>query len=113
MNKKERYNWTEDPKHYRVDGLIPMDRCSTCGFRYIGWNLAFPFCNICYLEQCGNMPLSEKKRDYINSHARIPEDMSELDYVIREKKREAERIYNQKKNPQPVQSDFKRAIDLA
>lgn len=107
------YDWSKDPKNYRDEnnGMIPMNRCTHCGHRYVGWNQGIPFCNICHLAHVGDSVVSEEMRSWIGGHVRIPDDMTEAEFVIREKKRESDIAYN-KKN-QPIESDFKRAIDLA
>lgn len=114
--KIKRYDWTADPKGFRKeteDGSIPLNRCVHCGYRYVGWKLAAPFCNICHLAHVGKSIISVEQRAWIGSHVRIPEGESELDHAIRQKKREADDIYNRKKPLESVKSDFKRSIDLA
>lgn len=108
------YDWQEDPKGYRIvdgkRGALPPDRCTHCGHKYVGWK-KYPFCNICHLAHVGDMIIDPLYRAAINMRQRIPEDMTEEQYIIREKMRNADEEYN-KKNNQPIESNFKRANDL-
>ena len=111
------YDWQADPKHYRdesEDHSIPLYRCTHWGFRYVGWKQAAPFCNICHLAHVGNMVIEPEQRVWIQSHVRIPEGMSEMDFIIREKKRAADEEYKRRTgvNRQSIESDFKRSVDL-
>lgn len=108
------YDWTNDPKGYcknlPPNHELPPDRCTHCGFKYIGWK-KYPFCNICTIAMYGDSVIEPQLRAFINTRLRIPEGMTEAEYVIREKKAEAEEEYR-KKDRKVVQSDFKVASDL-
>jgi hypothetical protein len=105
------YDWTKDPNHFVTQkGRLPADRCSHCGFKYIGWK-KYPFCNICTIAMYGDAYIEPQIRDFINMRTRIPEGMTEANFVIREKKRDSEEAYKKLKTV-PVQSDFKVAKDL-
>jgi hypothetical protein len=48
--KSPHYNWTVDPKGYRVNGNIPLGRCFHCASLYANSYPGSAFCNICYFE---------------------------------------------------------------
>jgi hypothetical protein len=48
--KSPHYNWTEDPKGYKVNGNIPKGRCFHCASYYANWYQGSAFCNRCYFE---------------------------------------------------------------
>lgn len=118
--------WGKDPKGYRkewlenhdpkVHGELPWNRCSHCGSKYLGWE-RYAFCGECTLAMMMGVIPDEVRKMYAEV-PRIPDNMTEAEFVIEMKKKEqAEklRIANEeyKKNTsQPVKSNFKVARDL-
>jgi hypothetical protein len=121
----EHYDWIADPKHLKVEGHIPNNRCYYCGNKFMG-SAFTAFCNICdepmsppdheyvYVvtrnDTDAKPPIKEghwtTRRKLIMNHIRIPEDMEEKDYrkkLLELRSAEKEPIYY---------PDFRKANDL-
>lgn len=42
-----RYSWDIDPKHLKIDGLMPDSRCLVCGRIFLNAEKAIVFCKVC------------------------------------------------------------------
>jgi len=45
--KETQYNWDIDPKHLRIDGLLPDSRCMHCGRIFLNAQIGISFCRNC------------------------------------------------------------------
>jgi len=76
LRKIPRYDWTNDPKGYKIDGLFPSDRCLRCGSRCIqtGVNAFCADCDRAMEMGSGSSCMFGQKLDtLIDQKARIPE----------------------------------------
>ena len=119
--------WDENPKGYKKEwleihdekthGVIPWNRCSHCGSKYLGWE-RYAFCGICTIAMMHGV-IPEEVRKLYSQNLRIPDNQTEAEFVIELKKKEqAEKLrlaneeYKKKTQAEPVKSDFRVARDL-
>lgn len=108
----ESYDWTNDPKDYKVDGHLPANRCYHCGFKFVGSQYA-AFCNICdnamSMGDDISLRIGDKTTGYVvmrsalvASRIRIPDDVA------------TEEQYKKKleEKPEQLKAQFTRADDL-
>jgi len=71
--KSPHYDWTNDPKKYIENGMVPMGRCYHCGSKYNNPDKYSAFCGPCLQEmKIGHMERWEEM--LITSRNRIEDD---------------------------------------
>jgi len=109
----EGYDWTNDPKGYKIDGHLPGNRCYHCGFKFVGSAYA-AFCNICDNAMSRGDDISLRIGDKATGHVvmrsqlvasriRIPEDVSTEDQYKKKLEEEPQK---------PMKATFSRADEL-